>query len=87
MFLNGWHHYEPSSLDNGCPQVDALAPQLGADLLANISDLLATDDFKTKTISWLSGAVQVPCVFVSTFRAERIIGVFAGRRYLTGCRP
>ncbi|KAJ7245152.1 carboxypeptidase S [Mycena haematopus] len=43
----------------GCPQVDALVPQRGT-VLANISDLLATPDFKTKAIDWLAGAVQVP---------------------------
>ncbi|KAF7366779.1 Gly-X carboxypeptidase [Mycena sanguinolenta] len=43
-----------------CPQVDALFPQRGADVLANVSDLLATPDFKTKAINWLAGAVQIP---------------------------
>ncbi|KAF7370754.1 Gly-X carboxypeptidase [Mycena sanguinolenta] len=45
---------------SSCPQVDALVPQRGADVLANISDLLATSTFKTKAVSWLAGAVQIP---------------------------
>jgi Gly-Xaa carboxypeptidase len=48
----------------GCPQVDALVPERGAETLAAFSDLLATSDFKTKAINWLAGAVQVPCVVV-----------------------
>ncbi|KAJ7767422.1 hypothetical protein DFH07DRAFT_808483 [Mycena maculata] len=43
-----------------CPQVDALTPQRGAELLGNISDLIGTADFKTKAVNWLAGAVQVP---------------------------
>ncbi|KAJ7115835.1 hypothetical protein C8R44DRAFT_832690 [Mycena epipterygia] len=43
-----------------CPQVDALVPERDSALLGNISDLIATSDFKTKAINWLSGAVQVP---------------------------
>ncbi|KAF7356747.1 Gly-X carboxypeptidase [Mycena venus] len=49
-----------SNVATGCPQVDALVPQRGADVLASISDLLATSDYKAKAINWLSGAVQVP---------------------------
>ncbi|KAJ6493697.1 hypothetical protein C8R47DRAFT_1119429 [Mycena vitilis] len=45
---------------SGCPQVKPLAPERGAELLSNVSDLLATADFKTKAINWLAGAVQVP---------------------------
>ncbi|KAJ7180527.1 hypothetical protein C8R46DRAFT_1210873 [Mycena filopes] len=48
------------SLAAGCTQVDALLPERGADLLASVSDLLGTSDFKTKAINWLAGAVQVP---------------------------
>ncbi|KAJ7504523.1 hypothetical protein B0H11DRAFT_1709687 [Mycena galericulata] len=44
----------------GCPQVDALTPERGAEFLGNISDLIGTADFKTKAINWLAGAVQVP---------------------------
>ncbi|KAJ7323043.1 hypothetical protein DFH08DRAFT_969671 [Mycena albidolilacea] len=47
-------------LATGCPQVDALVPQRGAELYANISRLVATPDFKTKAINLPSGAVQVP---------------------------
>ncbi|KAF8216349.1 hypothetical protein K438DRAFT_1703174 [Mycena galopus ATCC 62051] len=45
---------------SGCPQVDALVPQRGAEVLAGVSDLLATPAFKTKAVDWLVGAVQVP---------------------------
>ncbi|KAJ7767417.1 hypothetical protein DFH07DRAFT_1011128 [Mycena maculata] len=44
----------------GCPQVEALTPERGAELLGNISHLIGTADFKTKAIDWLAGAVQVP---------------------------
>lgn len=49
----------------GCPQVDPLTPERGAELLGNISDLIGTADFKTKAINWLAGAVQVPCVVLT----------------------
>ncbi|KAJ7672639.1 hypothetical protein B0H17DRAFT_1084048 [Mycena rosella] len=52
--------YLPQETAAGCPQVDSLAPQRGAELLGNISDLIGTADFKAKAISWLAGAVQVP---------------------------
>ncbi|KAF7370752.1 Gly-X carboxypeptidase [Mycena sanguinolenta] len=58
--LVSFRYHSETALASACPQVDALVPQRGADVLANISDLLATPDFKTKAVNWLAGAVQVP---------------------------
>ncbi|KAJ6591703.1 hypothetical protein DFH09DRAFT_1025676 [Mycena vulgaris] len=52
--------YMPREKAAGCPQVDALVPQRGSELLGSISDLIGTADFQTKAINWLAGAVQVP---------------------------
>ncbi|KAJ7155550.1 hypothetical protein C8R43DRAFT_884619 [Mycena crocata] len=52
--------YLPHDTAASCPQVEALVPEHSAELLANISDLIGTADFKTKAINWLAGAVQVP---------------------------
>ncbi|KAJ7035311.1 hypothetical protein C8F04DRAFT_1098842 [Mycena alexandri] len=64
VFSHAHHRYfdalPPSSAAAGCPQVDPLVPERDADLLASVSDLLATSDFKTKAVTWLAGAVQVP---------------------------
>ncbi|KAJ7281786.1 hypothetical protein C8J57DRAFT_82743 [Mycena rebaudengoi] len=43
-----------------CPQVDVLVPERDAVLWESIGDLIGTDDFKIKAISWLAGAVRVP---------------------------
>ncbi|KAJ7077873.1 hypothetical protein B0H15DRAFT_1003211, partial [Mycena belliarum] len=63
LFSNGplyFDEYLRREAATGCPQVDPLVPKNSAELLANISDLIGTADFKTKAINWLSGAVQVP---------------------------
>ncbi|KAK7005667.1 Gly-X carboxypeptidase [Favolaschia claudopus] len=52
--------FDHDTAASGCPQVDALTPERNSDILGSVSDLLATSDFKTKAINWLSGAVQVP---------------------------
>ncbi|KAJ7511624.1 hypothetical protein B0H11DRAFT_709566 [Mycena galericulata] len=57
---HGGEHRHEAAAAAGCPQVDALRPARGAELLGNISDLIGTDDFKTKAVNWLAGAVQVP---------------------------
>ncbi|KAJ7281792.1 hypothetical protein C8J57DRAFT_1298553 [Mycena rebaudengoi] len=43
-----------------CPQVDVLLPKRDAELWERVGDLIGTDDFKTKAINWLAGAVRVP---------------------------
>ncbi|KAF7370753.1 Gly-X carboxypeptidase [Mycena sanguinolenta] len=58
--LASLRYHSETALASLCPQVDTLVPQRGADVLANISDLLATPDFKTKAVNWLAGAVQIP---------------------------
>ncbi|KAJ7449583.1 hypothetical protein FB451DRAFT_748797 [Mycena latifolia] len=52
--------YLPREAAPGCLQVDALVPQRSLELLETIGDLIGTADFKTQTINWLAGAVQVP---------------------------
>ncbi|KAJ6518628.1 hypothetical protein C8R45DRAFT_1011 [Mycena sanguinolenta] len=89
--LASLRYYSETALASTCPQVDALVPQRGADVLANVSDLLATHDFKTKAINWLAGAVQVP---TEVFDAMPPVGedprwdVFAPfHEYLSGAFP
>ncbi|KAJ7066750.1 hypothetical protein C8F01DRAFT_715736 [Mycena amicta] len=60
LFTHCGRHSESELGESGCAQVEALAPQRDADLLSNISGLLATTEYKTRAINWLSGAVQVP---------------------------
>ncbi|KAK0238696.1 hypothetical protein EDD85DRAFT_827812 [Armillaria nabsnona] len=45
---------------SSCQQVDALYPSKHASFWSELGDIIGTDDFKTKAISWLSGAVQIP---------------------------
>jgi cytochrome c biogenesis protein CcdA len=70
-------------LATGCSQVDALVPQRGAEVYANISRLVATPDFKTKAINLLSGAVQVPCVVPPALSVVISPTTFAGQRSST----
>ncbi|CAK5282359.1 unnamed protein product [Mycena citricolor] len=51
----GLHRYEAS-----CAQAGVVTPKRGAPLLDAVGDLLATDAFQSKIITWLSEAVQVP---------------------------
>lgn len=43
-----------------CPQAAELTPQKHGDVWEFLSKSFATDDFRTRAIDWLSGAVQVP---------------------------
>ncbi|KAG7444316.1 carboxypeptidase S [Guyanagaster necrorhizus] len=48
------------ALASSCQQVDALYPSKHASFWSELGDIIGTDEFKTKAISWLSGAVQIP---------------------------
>ncbi|KAF7294427.1 Gly-X carboxypeptidase [Mycena kentingensis (nom. inval.)] len=56
----GNHQVQPPATFAGCTQVDPLAPKRDSALLSKIGDLLATPEYQTRAIDWLSGAVQVP---------------------------
>jgi hypothetical protein len=36
-------------------------------LWSNLTRQIASEEFKKQAVGWLSGAVQVPCVFISRF--------------------
>ena len=51
-----WYHGDGDS----CPQVDVLVPQANGALWNSLGAVYASDDFKTRAVDWLGGAVRVP---------------------------
>ena len=43
-----------------CPQADVLVPQANGALWNSLGALYTSDDFKTRAVDWLGGAVRVP---------------------------
>ncbi|KAG2113088.1 uncharacterized protein F5147DRAFT_682674 [Suillus discolor] len=51
------------SLENGvdlCPQVDELVPEKNGVIWESLQHVYSTDEFKTRAIDWLGGAVRIP---------------------------
>jgi len=51
-----WYHDDGDS----CPQADILVPQANSALWNSLGAVYASDDFKTRAVDWLGGAVRVP---------------------------
>jgi len=45
-----------------CPQVDELVPEKNGMIWESLQDMYGTEDFKTRAVDWLGGAVRIPCV-------------------------
>ena len=43
-----------------CPQADVLVPQANGALWNSLGALYTSDDFKTRAVDWLGGAVRIP---------------------------
>ncbi|KZS94463.1 carboxypeptidase S [Sistotremastrum niveocremeum HHB9708] len=55
-----WLDYTTESLDALCPQTEGLVPVKNQQTAEDLHSLFATENFQTKAIEWLSGAVQIP---------------------------
>jgi hypothetical protein len=59
-----------ASTEGLCPQASELLPHKNAKIFGNLTQLYRTETYKTRAISWLSGAVRIPydlaphCVFL-----------------------
>jgi hypothetical protein len=51
-----WYYGDGDS----CPQVDVLVPQANGALWNFLGAIYASNDFKTRAVDWLGGAVRVP---------------------------
>jgi len=51
-----WYHGDGDS----CPQADVLVPQANSILWNSLGAIYASDNFKTRAVDWLGGAVRVP---------------------------
>jgi hypothetical protein len=67
LYSPGWapfastdRHYNSAT----CPQTTALLPIKNAPVAKDLASLYDTEAFRSKAISWLSGAVQIPSVFL-----------------------
>ncbi|KAF8308590.1 carboxypeptidase S [Cantharellus anzutake] len=65
LLWKGFRHVDVKLLDSPttapiCPQVPALSPQTHKHLLADIESEYVTDDFKSRVVEWLGGAIQIP---------------------------
>jgi Gly-Xaa carboxypeptidase len=50
--------------DGVCEQEDELLPQKHSQLWTNLTATFGSRDYQSKAITWLSAAVQIPCVWV-----------------------
>ena len=55
------HH---DNVEAVCPQTSAIAPQLHTELLKELEDKYAKQEFHESAFEWLGGAVRVPYVLV-----------------------
>ena len=62
-----------------CPQQRAVVPVKNEAIQRKLADLYTTPSFKNMSVSWLAGAVQIPCVcykvieFIMTGKAFMLI--------------
>ena len=59
-FGSGGTPLDRANLDDLCPQAGRLFPSESHDLWSNLSAEVASPDFRSQAIEWLSGAVRVP---------------------------
>ena len=60
--VHGCDHESVASLDDLCPQVEALTPPGYEALLGSLDEEFSTKEFKLKAYESLGGAVRIPCV-------------------------
>lgn len=58
-----------------CAQAEVLTPQMHADLWDSLGDTIQSDQFKTRAINWLSGAVQIPYVLFSAWSTSPVLSI------------
>jgi len=61
-----------------CPQVNPIAPTKHSAIWESFVERTTTDEYKTRAIEWLGGAVRVPYVRYSSFAWNRILTTRSG---------
>jgi len=62
-------HHDPAAL---CPQVKPITPTKHSAIWESFVEKTTTDEYKTRAIEWLGGAVRVPYVCYPSFAWNRI---------------
>lgn len=65
LWIHGASLTAPSQLDSSdlCPQATVITPKKHILIWESLLKESTTEEYKEKAVEWLSGAIQIPCVY------------------------